>query len=83
MRLRQGTDNGNYIVQEFFRGQATFFKEEITQGKTIDVLHDDKDSRSAALIPALILDGDDIGMGERGDRFRFADKTVNKLFVIG
>ena len=83
MGLRQRTHHGDHVMEKIAWCEVTLLHEKIAQGKSIDIFHDDKDGLGATFIPPLVLDGDDIGVGERCDRLGFADKSVYKLFIVG
>ena len=53
------------------------------QGGTIDQLHHDEDAGRPSLIPALILDHDDIGVRESRSCLGLTDETSHIILVIG
>ena len=80
--LSQGADHGDHVAKKFTWGELTALDQQFTECKAINIFHDNKYRRGAPLVPALVLDRNNIWVGEGGDRLRFADKSIYKLFVI-
>ncbi len=81
--LVRGAERGEHRLEHLEglpRAQVALGADQVAQGAAADQLHREED---VALVGALVVDGDHVGVRQPGRRVRLPDEAGDELLVIG